>query len=75
MKINMVDVCLFFFQSVTQAYPEVENPSSLKRSRTKYLPITSLDALPLRYRRLVEVHPSILKSKKYLGCLFIVNYV
>ena len=51
--------CLFFendvfFQSVTQAYSEKENPSASIRSRTYNLPITSSDALPLSYRRLVE---------------------
>ena len=42
-----------FFQSVTQAYSEKEIPSSPIRSRTYDLPITSSDALPLSYRRLV----------------------
>ena len=40
------------FQKVTQAYSE-KNPSAPIRSRTYDLPITSSDALPLSYRRLV----------------------
>ena len=40
------------FQKVTQAYSE-KNPSAPIRSRTQDLPITSSDALPLSYRRLV----------------------
>ena len=43
------------FQWVTKAYSENENPSSPNRSRTYDLPITSSDALPLSYRRLVGV--------------------
>ena len=48
-------VCLIdlLFQSVTQAYSGKGNPSSLNRSRTYDLLITSSDALPLSYRRLV----------------------
>ena len=38
---------------MTQAYSEKEIPSSPNRSRTYDLPITSSDALPLSYRRLV----------------------
>ena len=39
---------------VTQAYSEKRNPSAPIWSRTnKTFPITSLDALPLGYRRLV----------------------
>ena len=41
------------FQKVTQAYSEERNPSAPIRSRTKDLPITSSDALPRSYRRLV----------------------
>ena len=41
------------FQKVTQAYSEKRNPSAPIRSRTLDLPITSSDALPLSYRRLV----------------------
>ena len=48
---NENDVC---FQSVTQAYSEKEIPSSPNKSRTKDLPITSSDALPLSYSRLVR---------------------
>ena len=40
-------------QWVTQAYSKKENPSSPNRSLTEDLPITSSDALPLSYRRLV----------------------
>ena len=47
--INENDV---LFQKVTQAYSE-KNPSAPIRSRTLDLPITSSDALPLSYRRLV----------------------
>ena len=38
---------------MTQANSEKEIPSSPNRSRTYDLPITSSDALPLSYRRLV----------------------
>ena len=38
---------------MTQAFSEKEIPSSPNRSRTDDLPITSSDALPLSYRRLV----------------------
>ena len=41
------------FRKVTQAYSEKRNPSAPIKSRTKDLPITSSDALPLSYRRLV----------------------
>ena len=41
------------YSVMTQAYSEKEIPSSPNRSRTYDLPITSLDALPLSYRRLV----------------------
>ena len=44
---------MIFFQSVTQAYSEKEIPCSPNRSRTYDFPITSSDALPLSYRRLV----------------------
>ena len=44
---------MIFFPVMTQAYLEKEIPSSPNRSRTYDLPITSLDALPLSYRRLV----------------------
>ena len=42
-----------FFQSVTQANSVKENPSCPNRSQTYDLPITSSDALPLSYRRLM----------------------
>ena len=48
---NENDVLL---QRVTQACSEKRNPSAPIRSRTKDLPITSSDALPLSYRRLVR---------------------
>ena len=38
---------------MTQAYSEKENPSVPIRSRTYDFPITTSDALPLSYRRLV----------------------
>ena len=38
---------------MTQANSEKGNPSAPIRSRTKDLQITSLDALPLSYRRLM----------------------
>ena len=38
--IKMTDV---FFQSVTQAYSEIETPSSPNRSRTYELPITTVN--------------------------------
>ena len=41
------------YSVMTQAYSEKEVPSSPNRSRTYDLPITSSDALPLSYRRLV----------------------
>ena len=41
------------FQLVTQAYSEKEIPSAPNRSRTYDLPISTSDALPLSYRRLV----------------------
>ena len=44
---------MIFVQPVTQAYSEKQIPSSPNRSRTYDLPITSSDALPLSYRRLV----------------------
>ena len=52
--------CLFtnlinntYYSVMTQAYSEKEIPSSPNRSRTYDPPITSSDALPLSYRRLV----------------------
>ena len=41
------------FQSVTQAYSEKENLNAPYRSQIFDLPITSLNTLPLSYRRLV----------------------
>ena len=41
------------YSVMTQANLEKEIPSSPNRSRTYDLPITSSDALPLSYRRLV----------------------
>ena len=50
-KINLKDDV---FQSVTQAYSEKKKfPSAPNRSRTYDLPISTSDALPLSYRRLV----------------------
>ena len=51
------------FQKVTQAYSE-KYPSAPIRSRTYDLPITSSDALPLSYRRLVGA-----KAIKLIGAL------
>ena len=49
---------LIFFQSVTQAYSVKEkNLSAPNKSQTYDLPITSSDALPLSYRRLVAARP------------------
>ena len=44
---------MMYYSVMTQAYSEKEIPSSLNRSRTYDLPITSSDALPLSNRRLV----------------------
>ena len=48
-----VKVRMMFYSVMAQAYSEKEIPSSPSRSRTYDLPITSSDALPLSYRRLV----------------------
>ena len=48
-----VDKPMMCYSVMTQAYSEKEIPSSPNRSRTYDLPITSSDALPLSYRRLV----------------------
>ena len=42
-----------YYSAITQAYSEKEIPSAPNRSQTYDLPITSSDALPLSYRRLV----------------------
>ena len=44
---------MMYYSVMTQAYSEKEIPSSPNRSRIYDLPITSSDALPLSYRRLV----------------------
>ena len=44
---------MIYYSVMAQAYSEKEIPSSPNRSRTYDLPITSSDALPLSYRRLV----------------------
>ena len=44
---------MMYYSVMTQPYSEKEIPSSPNRSRTYDLPITSSDALPLSYRRLV----------------------
>ena len=49
--VNKREWCIF--QWVAQVYSEKENLSSPNRSQTYHLPITSSDALPLSYRRLV----------------------
>ena len=46
-----VDRCIF--QSLTQAYSEKRNLNAPYRSKIFDLPITSLNALPLSYRRLI----------------------
>lgn len=46
------------FKLVTQAYSDKEiNPSAPNRSGTYDLPMTSSDALPLSFRRLVVARP------------------
>ena len=45
---------MMYYSVMTQTNSEKEFPSAPIRSRTFDLPITSLDALPLSYRRLVE---------------------
>ena len=45
---------MMYYSVMTQAYSEKEIPSSPTRSRTFDLPVTSSDALPLSYRKLVE---------------------
>ena len=53
---------------MTQAYSEEEIPmSSPNRSRTYDLPITSSDALPLSYRRLVGAKAIKLGNRKVVG--------
>ena len=44
---------MMYFSVMTQANSENEIPSAPIRRRTSDLPITSSDALPLSYRRLV----------------------
>ena len=44
---------MMYYSVMTQANPEKEIPSAPIRSRTKDLPITSSDAVPLSYRRLM----------------------
>ena len=44
---------MMYYSVMTQAFSEKEIPSSPNRSRTYDLPITSTEALPLSYRRLV----------------------
>ena len=44
---------MMYYSIMTQAHSEKEVPSSPNRSRTCDFPITSSDALPLSYRRLV----------------------
>ena len=50
------------FQAVIQAYSEKENPRFAKRITTYDFPITSSDALPLSYRRLVGENAFVLGS-------------
>ena len=51
--IQLVFMRMMCYSVMTQAYSEKEFPSSPNRSRTYDLPITSSDALPLSYRRLM----------------------
>ena len=51
--LNYFYLRMMCYSVMTQAYSEKEIPSSPNRSRTYDLPITSSDALPLSYRRLV----------------------
>ena len=62
------------YSVMTQAYSEKEIPSSPNRSRTYDLPITSSDALPLSYRRLVGAK-AILKLLSSMLFRFIVILV
>ena len=57
--IDYVDVEYDVFLLVTQAYSDKvkKNPSAPNRSRTYDLPISTSDALPLSYRRLVVARP------------------
>ena len=50
---------MMFFLLVTQAYSDKvkTNPSAPNRSRAYDLPISTSDALPLSYRRLVVARP------------------
>ena len=51
---NWISMRMMYYSVMTQAaYSEKEIPSSPNRIRTYDLPITSSDALPLSYRRLV----------------------
>ena len=52
-SVRIQKVRMMYYSVMTQAYSEKEIPSSPNRSRTYDIPITSSDALPLSYRRLV----------------------
>ena len=55
---------------MTQAYSE-KSPSAPVRSRTQDLPITSSDALPLSYRRLVGAKAIKLGSRDKTSCIML----
>ena len=60
-----------YYSVVTQTNSEKEIPSAPIRSRTLDLPITSSDALPLSYRRLVGefiIHSTKLRSCNKFVC-------
>ena len=72
---------MMYYSVMTQAYSEKEIPSYANRSQTYDLLNTSLDALPLSYRRLVGAKAIKLGSwdKHYLipflqiACVFYTN--
>ena len=57
---------IMYYSVMTQANSEKEIPSAPNRSRTWDLPITSSDALPLSYRRLVG-------AKAIKRCLWVIQ--
>ena len=61
---------MMYYSVMTQAYSEKEIPSSLNRSRTYHLPITSSDAPPLSCRRLMGAKAIKLGSwNKHYSCV------
>ena len=67
--LNRIKMRMMFYSVMAQAYSEKEIPSSSNRSRTYDLPITSSDALPLSYRRLVGAKAIKLGSWKILAII------